>query len=188
MSTENPKRGRPYNSFKYGESTVVARIPKSLKPKLAILIKEHLAEPPMGAIQPKFAGHRRPLSAYKIPAGFPSPAEGFRDRDLSFDELFDMQNPAVFLYKVDGHSLEGVGILDGNIVVVNRSLTPRNGEPIMGRVDGKDTFKLFYRGRDGSITLKASNDKISYPDILIREGTEFEFMGVIMGTVKTFRG
>lgn len=140
-----------------------------------------------GAIRPKFVGLRRPLSAYKIPAGFPSPADGYRERDLSFDELFDMNNPAVFLYRVDGHSLEGVGIMDGSIVVLNRSLRPRNGEPIMARIDGKDTFKLYFRARDGRITLKASNDKIPYPDIPIVEGMEVEFLGVIMGSVKTFR-
>lgn len=192
MEEDKRGRGRPSNTGKFGEPTVVIRVPGSLKPRIQALIAqfpqdEQILPLPSGAIRPKFVGLKRPLSGFKIPAGFPSPADGYREAELSFDELFDMKNPAVFLYWVDGHSLKGVGILDGNLVVVNRSLTPKNGDAVMARVDGKDTFKLWYKDKEGRITLKASNDEIHYPDIPIVEGMEFEFMGVITDTVKMMR-
>lgn len=72
-----------------------------------------------------------------ISCGFPSPAEGFEDDELSFDELLVPNRPATHFFRVRGHHLEAEGIQDGSIVVIDRSITPVPGRLVLIVEDGQ---------------------------------------------------
>lgn len=66
-----------------------------------------------------------PLAGRMVPAGFPSPADDYLDGEIDLARLLVERPAATFLMRVSGHSMSGAGILDGDYVVVDRSLEGR---------------------------------------------------------------
>lgn len=62
-------------------------------------------------------GECLPVYSFKVPAGFPSPAADHVEKQISLDELFDIRAPHVYLVKIDGDSMPGAGIYDGDLVM-----------------------------------------------------------------------
>lgn len=77
----------------------------------------------------------------RVPAGFPSPAADYEEVTLSIDELVDLRTPHVYLVRVEGPSMIGAGIYDGDVLVVNRALEARSGHVVVAYVDGGMTVK-----------------------------------------------
>ncbi|MEG4315337.1 translesion error-prone DNA polymerase V autoproteolytic subunit [Pseudomonas sp. FIP_A4] len=77
----------------------------------------------------------------RVPAGFPSPAADYEEVTLSIDELVDLRTPHVYLVRVEGPSMIGAGIYDGDVLVVNRALEARPGHIVVAYVDGGMTVK-----------------------------------------------
>lgn len=77
----------------------------------------------------------------RLPAGFPSPAADYEELTLSIDELVDLRTPHVYLARVDGPSMTGAGIYEGDVLVINRALEPRSGDIVVACVDGGMTVK-----------------------------------------------
>lgn len=77
----------------------------------------------------------------RLPAGFPSPAADYDEVTLSIDELIDLRTPHVYLARVDGPSMTGAGIYDGDVLVINRALEARSGDIVVAYVDGGMTVK-----------------------------------------------
>jgi len=77
----------------------------------------------------------------RVPAGFPSPAADYEEVALSIDELVDLRTPHVYLVRVEGPSMIGAGIYDGDVLVVNRALEARSGHVVVAYVDGGMTVK-----------------------------------------------
>ncbi|MCF6780947.1 LexA family protein [Stutzerimonas stutzeri] len=77
----------------------------------------------------------------RVPAGFPSPAADYEEVTLSIDELIDLRTPHVYLARVDGPSMTGAGIYDGDVLVINRALEARSGDIVVAYVDGGMTVK-----------------------------------------------
>ncbi|MBU0839533.1 MAG: translesion error-prone DNA polymerase V autoproteolytic subunit, partial [Gammaproteobacteria bacterium] len=75
------------------------------------------------------------------PAGFPSPAADYEEVMLSIDELIDLRTPHVYLVRVEGPSMIGAGIYDGDVLVVNKALEARSGHIVVAYVDGGMTVK-----------------------------------------------
>ena len=122
-----------------------------------------------------------PLYAFKVPAGFPSPAADHIEKHISLDELLDIRAPHVYLIHIDGHSMEGAGIYDGDLAVVDRSMTPVHGHIIVAAINGEPVCKrLNIRGND--IILTSENPK--YPPRYILEGDELVVWGVITSSVR----
>ena len=86
-------------------------------------------------------------------AGFPSPAEQYLEPPLGLNELLVKRPAATFFVRVEGDSMIGAGIRDKDLLVVDRSLTPANGDIIIASVDGEFTVKTYRTGmkvgRDG---------------------------------------
>lgn len=82
-----------------------------------------------------------PFVACRLPAGFPSPAADYEEQTLSIDELVDLRTPHVYLARVDGDSMTGAGVYDGDVLVINRALEPRSGDVVVAYVDGGMTVK-----------------------------------------------
>jgi len=85
----------------------------------------------------------------RVPAGFPSPAADYEEVTLSIDELVDLRTPHVYLVRVEGPSMGGAGIYDGDVLVVNRALEARSGQIVVAYVDGGMTVKRLQVSPDG---------------------------------------
>ncbi|MBQ3975152.1 MAG: UV protection and mutation protein, partial [Lachnospiraceae bacterium] len=72
-----------------------------------------------------------PLMATQVAAGFPSPAEQYVEAPLDLNELLVRRPAATFFVRAAGDSMSGAGISDGDLLVVDRSLRPADGDVIM---------------------------------------------------------
>lgn len=120
-----------------------------------------------------------------VPAGFPSPAEGFEGNRLDLTEILVQHPQATFIVQARGRSMEGVGIFDGDYMVVDRALTARHGGIVIAVLDGGDyTVKQFHR-QAGRIRLQAANPAV--PDIVPRDGQTLEVWGVVTWGLRRFQ-
>jgi SOS regulatory protein LexA len=117
-----------------------------------------------------------------IAAGFPSPAEEEMADLMSLDEYLISNRPATYLLKVEGDSMIDAGILPGDLVLVERGLTPRNGDIVVARIDNEWTLKYLEK-RGGAAHLRAANRK--YPVIVPRQ--ELTIAGVVIANVRKYR-
>ena len=119
-----------------------------------------------------------------IRAGFPSPADDFGMKQLDLVELLVVNPLATFFWQVAGYSMKGAGIWDGDIVVVDRSITPRHRKIVVAEVDGEFTVKYLYK-LAGTVKLVAANPE--FEEITFREGQQLVICGVVTGCVKRFK-
>ena len=116
-----------------------------------------------------------------IHAGFPSPAEDIPGTALDINKLL-VKNPAsTFFARVSGDSMEGDGIRDGDILVVDKSEEPRDGAVAVCFINGEFTVKRL-KISDGCITLLPSNPR--YKAITVREGDELTIWGIVRYVIK----
>jgi len=117
-----------------------------------------------------------------VKAGFPSPAEEELRDTLSLDE-FLVQNPdASFLLKVSGDSMSGAGILPGDLVIVDRRQTAKNGDIVIAEVDGEWTMK-FLKKSGGTVYLLPANPEYQP----IRPKQELKIAGVVTAVVRKYK-
>ena len=126
-----------------------------------------------------------------VVAGFPSPAEQYQETPLDLNELLVKRPAATFFVKVQGESMIGEGIHDGDLLVVDRSLRPASGDVIIACVDGDFTVKTYRRiKRDGGrgmrdeIRLEPAN-----PDFLVivlKSGQELDYFGKVTACIHLF--
>ena len=91
---------------------------------------------------------------------------------------------ATYLLRIRGESMRGVGIFDGDVVMVDKAITPRSGQVVVAVIDGEFVCKTLYQ-RAGRIKLKAAND--TFPDISPKDGQTLEIWGVVVAAIKQFR-
>lgn len=82
-----------------------------------------------------------PLDAVKVSAGFPSPAADYEDKRLDINEYLIRNPVSTFFFAVEGDSMEGAEIFDGDILVVDKSIRPRHGHIVIAFVDGERLVK-----------------------------------------------
>ena len=119
-----------------------------------------------------------------IQAGFPSPAQGFINETIDLnDELID--HPAATFYgKVTGDSMSEEGIKHGDIIIIDRSLEPRNKDLAVCCIDGSFTLKRIKIEAD-KIWLIPSNSQ--YTPILVTAENRFDIWGVVTYVIKCYR-
>ena len=122
------------------------------------------------------------LLARRVPAGFPSPADDYLEGEIDLAQLLIERPAATFLMRISGHSMTGAGILDGDYVVVDRSLEPRPGHVVVAVLAGEMTIKRLRRTKAGRLVLLAENP--DYPAIAIQEDDGAEVWGVVTGVVR----
>lgn len=120
-------------------------------------------------------------------AGFPSPAQDYTDKTLDFNEEIIRHPSATFYARVLGDSMEGAGIDNGDIVIVDRALTPVDGDIVVAFINNEFTLKYIdlSKKEKGIIILKPANDK--YKPIRIKPGDELSVWGVVSSVIKRFR-
>ncbi len=117
-----------------------------------------------------------PFSQSYVKAGFPSPAQDYiEDRVDIFNRI--VRHPtATFLVRAKGDSMEGKGIQDGDILVVDRSLLAKNNSIIVAYIDGEFTVKRFVKSVS-KVYLYPAND--NYKPIEITKENDFLIWGVV---------
>ncbi len=117
-----------------------------------------------------------PMSPVAVPAGFPSPSQDYYSGRIDLNKHLIHDITCTFLVRVSGHSMDGAGISDGDELVVDRSLTPVDGNVVIAILDGELTIKRL-RLEHGKVRLAAENP--DYPDIVLNELAELSIWGVV---------
>src|SRR5210317_112932 len=125
-----------------------------------------------------------PYVLSRISAGFPSPADDYIENNLSLSELLIRNHLSTFLMKTSGDSMVDVGINDGDILVVDRSIEPKNRDIVIAILEGNLTVKRLLFKASGSILLKSENT--AYKDIKIPESADLEIWGVVTSAIHQF--
>lgn len=125
-----------------------------------------------------------PLVGQSVHAGFPSPADDFIEDMIDLNQVL-IQNPAAtFLWRVVGDCMVDVKIFPGDVVVVDRSLTPKHRSIVLAIIDSEPTLKRLNR-RGGVMALHNENSKL--PAYTIAEGTEVSVWGVVTATIRDLK-
>ena len=119
---------------------------------------------------------RLPLVSASVEAGFPSPADDHMERGIDLNEELIRNPAATFLVRVKGESMRDAGIHAGDVLIVDKSLTPTDRKIVVAMIDGNFTVKRF-RKRGGQLFLEAENPE--FPPIEVTEGQELSIFGVV---------
>lgn len=116
-----------------------------------------------------------------LKAGFPSPAEDYSHETLDFNRDLIHNPEATFYGKVEGDSMIEAGICNNDIAVIDRSLEPRDGDVVVGCVNGEFTIKYLdmRHKKDGYIELRPANK--DFKPIRITAEDDFEVWGLLSG-------
>ncbi len=125
-----------------------------------------------------------PLYDFPVSAGFPSPAEDFVDKHLDLNEYIVKHPAATFFVRVKGNSMQGCGITDGDLVVVDRALDPGDRSIVVAFLNGDFTMKRV-RFKKGELYLVPENP--SYEPIEVTEEMDFQVWGVVTHAIKEIR-
>jgi DNA polymerase V len=127
-----------------------------------------------------------PISAIRITMGFPSPAEDFQDDEIDLNRALIRNPPATFMYRAEGWSMLHAGICDGDILIVDRSVTPRDGDIVIATWDGNQpACKVLVIAVD-HVELHSRNPHCSA--IVLPPGTEVEVFAVVSVVRQINRG
>ena len=125
----------------------------------------------------------RPLFGQRVPAGFPSPAEEYVEKGLDLNSYLVRNKVATYFFRVQGDSMMGARIHDGDLVVVDRSISPKHRHIVLAVVNQDYTVKRLYK-RAGVIELRPENPQ--YSPIRFGDDETLEIWGVVVGTVCRF--
>lgn len=180
-----PGAGRKHGTGKFGEPTESIRVPISLVP----IVKAWLAA--KRAVLPKHArfvgsllqGQAFPLFSSKVPAGLPSPADDHLEDTLDLNEHLIQHPAATFFVRVQGESMTGAGIHDGDLLVVDRAREPRSGNIVVAVINGELTVKRLML-EQGKLFLMPENP--AFPPLEILENMDWVIWGVVAHAVHSF--
>ena len=116
-----------------------------------------------------------------ISAGFPSPADDFKETRISLDEELIINKEATFFARVSGQSMIGAGLDDNDLLVIDRSLDPENNKIAVCFLDGEFTVKRL-KVKNGDVWLQPENP--DYPTIKITEENNFIIWGIVTNVIK----
>lgn len=116
-----------------------------------------------------------------ISAGFPSPADDFKELRISIDQEVVRNESATFYARVSGESMQGAGLDDGDLLVIDRSLEPKDNKIAVCFIDGEFTVKRLKVEAD-CIYLMPENKK--YPPLKVTEENELIIWGIVTYVVK----
>tara|TARA_B100000315_G_scaffold251021_1_gene284970 strand:+ start:100 stop:492 length:393 start_codon:yes stop_codon:yes gene_type:complete len=118
-----------------------------------------------------------PFHVQKVGAGFPSPATDYVEDDIDLNVHLIKNIPSTFLIRVQGKSMDSVRIHSGDLLVVDRSLNPKNFSTVIANVNEELVVKTFVKEKDQSFLTSESkklNDKIN-----LTENPEIFIWGVV---------
>ena len=117
----------------------------------------------------------------RIQAGFPSPAQGEYADTIDLNRALITNPAATFCARVIGNSMVDAGINEGDLLIIDRSITPHDGCIAVCFIDGDFTVKRL-AVRDDGVYLQPAN--ASFPEIKVFEDSDFQVWGVVSHIVK----
>ena len=124
-----------------------------------------------------------PVFASGVRAGFPSPADDHAEPGLDLNQLIE-NRASTFCAWAEGDSMQDLGILDGDLMVIDRSLTPRHDDVVVADLNGSFTVKRLIQKSSGSFLMPANPD---YPPIPIKPEDEVRIWGVVVRVIHDLR-
>lgn len=116
-----------------------------------------------------------------VEAGFPTIAEEDASNTLSLDELLIDHKEATYMLSVKGDSMKDAGILDGDMILIDRTVTARADKIVVAEIDGEYTLK-YLRKKDGKLYLEAANK--AYKPMYPKE--ELRIQGVVTAVIRKY--
>lgn len=121
-----------------------------------------------------------PLFTSTVPAGFPSPADDYIEDNLDLNQHLIKNPSATFFARACGDSMTGVGILDGALLIVDKSITPRNGQVVIAVINGELSCKLL--DIDNQLLLSANP---AFKAIPVNGEMDFMIEGVVIHAINS---
>ena len=121
------------------------------------------------------------LAEEGVSAGFPSPADDFKETRISLDKELVKNKEATFYARVDGDSMIGAGLEDGDLLIIDRSLNPENKKIAICLIDGEFRVKRIKKEK-GKLYLMPEN--IKYKPIELKEENELIIWGIVEYVIK----
>jgi DNA polymerase V len=133
---------------------------------------------PAGGHQPRYY---LPLYAHKVPAGFPSPAEEYAEGSLDLNDYLVPDPGATTFVRVPDAALRGLGIREGDLLVVNRGRAACSGRLVWAEIEGQCLLRELRR-HGPRVWLRAHHP--DFPPIRPRAGQELRILGVVTAMVR----
>nr|HPR59388.1 translesion error-prone DNA polymerase V autoproteolytic subunit [Prolixibacteraceae bacterium] len=124
-----------------------------------------------------------PLADGGIRAGFPSPAQDFLDLSIDLNKELVHNPSATFFGRVKGESMRDAGINDGDLVIIDKSLPPRDGKIAVCYLDGEFTMKRIKTEKDCCWLMPANAD---FKPIKVTPDNDFVIWGIVVHVIKSF--
>lgn len=119
----------------------------------------------------------------EVKAGFPSPADDFREK-LDLVGLLVRHSASTFFFRIDGVSMVDAGMDEGDIIIVDRAVEPYNGCKAVCFIDGEYTVKQVQMGPEGVVLVPCNKDNARYKPIPVNPNDEFQVWGVVTWVIK----
>ena len=179
--------GRKKNSGSFNEGTKVIRVPislvDSLIPTIEVYKSQVKSKVEVFLTKDNPTELSIPIFTSRVQAGFPSPADDHLEDALDLNTHLIHHKEATFFVKAQGDSMLGAGIQQGDILIVDKSLSAKSGKIVIAVVDGEFTVKRLHKYK-GNITLKAENP--DFEDIKIGGTDELIIWGVVTSVIHQY--
>jgi DNA polymerase V len=126
-------------------------------------------------------GEPAPATRANVAIGFGSPSQDTGVTRLDLNELLVKHAQATYLMRIAGEAMREAGIDSGDIVLVDRAITPAHGHIVIAVIDDEFVCRRFIR-RGNGVTLQAASP--GHPDIVPRDGQELQIWGVVTHAIK----
>lgn len=117
-----------------------------------------------------------------IQAGFPSPATDFMTDCIDLNKELVRHPAATFFGRVVGNSMIEAGVEEGDVLVIDKSIEPKEGDMAVCFLDGEFTLKYISYKNNGELWLRPANSQ--YPDIKVDESMNFMVWGIVTYFIK----
>ncbi len=125
-----------------------------------------------------------PLVVGGIAAGFPSPAQDYIDLKIDLNKELITNPSSTFYGRVKGASMQDAGIVDGDILVIDKSIVPQDGDTAVCYIDGEFTLK-YIKIEPDAVYLVPANQK--FKPIKVTEENNFCIWGVVTYSIKSHK-
>ncbi|WP_109512954.1 LexA family protein [Pseudomonas ovata] len=122
-----------------------------------------------------------PLHSSRSPTAFPAPVAGPVEKKISLDELFEVRAPHVYIARIQGDSMQGAGIFDGDLAIVDCSRYAEHDDIVVALLNAEPLCKRLHL-QDEAVILKSENSH--YPPRHIVEQDELTILGVVKYSVR----
>ena len=124
-----------------------------------------------------------PMLSTGISAGFPSPALDFIDLTTDLNRLIIKRPSSTFFGRVKGHSMKDIGIHDGDLLVIDKSISPKNDKIAVCYIDGEFTIKRILIEKDCCWLIPAND---AYKPVKVTVENDFQIWGIVTHVIKAF--